>query len=168
LYIYSNPIGFKNNYLKVLWSVSDYNYSVDVGLVRLYFHIGLNYDETKCISQVYWKSGLLDKDFNYTQLQANLNRLIYRYMPWGISPNWRDGARLKPTNTGIYTGSELPMSFVYYYRGDYSFLESECDTINNNYIRKYLLALLTHKIVYESQKDIDDFLVCEMVHYERN
>ena len=168
LYIYNNPIGFKNNYLKVLWNTNNYNYSVDIGSVRLYFYIGLNYDETKCITQVYWNSNLSDKDFNYIELQAGLNRRIYEYMPWGVSSQFNKGAQSKPTNTGIYTGSELPMSFVYYYRGKYSFLESECDIINNNYIRKYLLALLTHKIVYESQKEMDDFLVCEMMHNMQN
>ena len=166
LYVYSNPIGFENNYLKVLWNTSNYNYSVDVGSVRLYFSIGLNYSETKCITQVYWDSNSSDKDFNYIHLQYNLNSLIYRYMPWSISSQFDDGEQSQPTNTGVYTGSELPMSFVYYYRGEYSFLESECDIINNNYIRQYLLALLTHKIVYESQKEIDDFFFCEMMHYE--
>ena len=42
------------------------------------------------------------------------------------------------------------------------------DIINNNYIRKYLLALLTHKIVYESQKEMDDFLVYEMMYNMQN
>ena len=89
LYVYSNPITFKDNYLQVIYNNKNCNcnYSIDVGLIRLYFHIGLNYDETKCITRVYWDSNLFDKDFSYLDLQSQLNGLIYYYMPQDISPS---------------------------------------------------------------------------------
>lgn len=57
------------------------------------------------------------------------------------------------------------MAFKYYYQGNYSCLESECDTYNSDCIQEYLQAMLTHKIVYRSYKDTSDFIVCEMMHF---
>lgn len=59
------------------------------------------------------------------------------------------------------------MAFRYYPRGDYNYLESECSTVNNNYIRRYLLAILSSKIVYQRVKDSEDFISREMMGQEQ-
>jgi len=55
LFVYSNPIKLEDNYLYTPLSIENYNYNytVSIGAVRLYFCIGLNSDETKCITQIY-------------------------------------------------------------------------------------------------------------------
>jgi len=169
LFVYNNPIELKDHYLQVLWDTENrrFKYTVDIGLVRLYFYVGLNYDETKCITQVYWNKNLSDKDFNYLELQAGLNYRIYDYMPWGMSPRWPTKSDPHLIDINTYTGAELPMAFRYYPRGDYNYLESECSTVNNNYIRRYLLAILSSKIVYQRVKDSEDFISREMMGQEQ-
>ena len=169
LFVYNNPIELKDGYLQVLWNTENrsFKYTVDVGLVRLYFFIGLNYDETKCITQVYWDKNLSDNDFNYLELQTGLNGRIYTYMPWGMSPGWPDKSNIHLIDINTYTGAELPMAFRYYSRGDYNYLESECGAVNNSYIRRYLLAILSSKIVYQRVKDREDFISREMFEQEQ-
>jgi len=59
------------------------------------------------------------------------------------------------------------MAFRYYSRGSYNYLESNCGVINNNYIRRYLLAILSSKIVYQRVKDSEDFMSREMIGQEQ-
>ena len=88
LFIYNNPIELKDGYLQVLRNTENCNLqcTVHIGLVQLYFYIGLNSDETKCITQVYWGKNFSDKNFSYLELQTSLNFRIYNYIPWGMSP----------------------------------------------------------------------------------
>ena len=54
LFIYNNPIRYVNNYI-VTSSIKDnltYNYSLMVKSTLFYFSIGLNIDETKCVTRI--------------------------------------------------------------------------------------------------------------------
>jgi hypothetical protein len=141
LHVYNNPIKYEGNYLSASSSQKNaaYSYSLLVESTLVYFSIGLDINETICTTRIYWDKSNLTKGLrkyvlNCEILQYELNNRLLSYMP--------------ETTTDITESST--MWFRYYEEGNTVILESKCTINKNNYIRRYLLALLTGKLFYDT------------------
>ena len=156
IYLCNTPIKLDGNNLSVtvVRDVNNFTYSVRVGSTRIFFHIGLSLDKTKCISYFYWDKSKLNKDFTYTDLQGQLDRALYGVLPF---TQYLTG-KCDYTIWNEQLGSDLPMSFKYRSDNKYCYLESSCVIEDSMYIRPYLVALLTNKLYWRSHNDIFEFL----------
>jgi hypothetical protein len=146
LHVYNNPIKCEGSYLSVSSSQKNtaYNYSLLVESTLVYFSIGLDINETVCTTQIYWDKSNVTKSLrkhvlNYEILQYVLNERLLSYLP--------------ETTTDITESS--PIWFRYYEEGNTVILESKCAIHKNNYIRRYLLALLTGKLFYDTSDNLN-------------
>ena len=144
LFIYNNPIRYVNNYI-VTNSIKDnltYNYSLMVKSTLFYFSIGLNSDETKCVTCIWWEGYNVYEGFCYKDLQEELNRRLWSYLP-----------DVKFSNT-----SDYPLRFKYFKKDNNHILESECVIENSIHIKGYLTSLLTGRLVYTTEHTLMRFL----------
>ncbi len=157
LYVYKNPIEFKNNYLQVNtnYANTDFIYSVNMGTLTIFFDISLNEDETYCITRIFWlyqerlKFDLKEPNpFDYTELQQQVNCALYRELSTSWFYEFIDLAEEDPN----YTGEDMHMAFKYYREGVFEGLQSICDFHNNNYSKRYLTFLLTYRLMYISPR----------------
>jgi hypothetical protein len=154
LHVYNNPIKYEDNYLVVSLPHKNklYSYSLLVESTIVFFNIGLDVDETECVTCIYWDKSNTTKNLrrlvlNYKVLQFELNDRLLSYMP--------------ETTTDITDSS--PIWFKYYEEGNTVILESRCVIDKNNYIRRYLLALLTGKLVYDTSDNLNKFAYSKSV-----
>jgi hypothetical protein len=154
LHVYNNPIKCEGNYLSTSPSQKNttYSYSLLVESTLVYFSIRLDINETICTTRIYWDKSNVTKSLrkhvlNYKVLQYELNDRLLSYMP--------------ETATDITESS--PMWFKYYEDGNTAILESKCTINKNNYIRRYLLSLLTGKLSYDTSDNLNKVIYSRRV-----
>ena len=149
LHVYNNPIKLKDNYLSTSLSPKNitYRYSLLVESTRVYFNIGLDTNETVCLTRIYWDKSNVTESLNYKSLQFKLNDRLQSYMPENM----------------IDITESSPMGFRYYEEGNMGVLESKCTVGNNNHIRRYLLALLTGKLFFDTPDNLNKIIYSKQV-----
>ena len=154
LYVYQNPIEFKDNCLKVNtnYLYNNFIYSLDVEGVTVYFNIYLSVDKVMCISEIYWlRSQRINLDlknpnpFDYIYLERDINFTLFSCIDitWG----WKMEELM--IRDEYHISYNWPMAFKYYSNGSYEGIRSEC-MVGSKYIRKYLSILMCNKIYYTS------------------
>ena len=144
LFIYNNPIRYVNNYI-VTSSIKDnltYNYPLMVKSTLFYFSIGLNIDETKCVTRIWWEGYSVYEGFCHKDLQEELNQRLWSYLP----------------DVNLNNTSDYPLRFKYFKKDNNHILESECVVEGNIHIKGYLTSLLTGRLVYTTEHALMRFL----------
>ena len=159
LYMYQNPIEFRDNYLKVNtnYLYNNFIYSLDVEGITVYFNIYLSVDEVTCISEIYWlRTQCINTDlsslkpFDRIHLERHINFTLFS----SIEITWGWELEELMTQDQYYTSSDWPMAFKYYNDGSYEGIKSECE-VGSKYIRKYLGILMSNKLYYISPNSLD-------------
>ena len=159
LYMYQNPIEFKDNYLKVNtnYLYNNFVYSLNVEGITVYFNIYLSVDEVTCVSEIYWlrtqyiNTGLDNlKPFDRIHLERHVNLTLFS----SIEITWGWELEELMIQDQYYTSSDWPMAFKYYSDGSYEGIKSECE-VSSKYIRRYLDILMSNKLYYMSPNSLD-------------
>ena len=144
MFIYNNPIVYLNNYLTTnsITPNQTHNYSLLVKSTLFYFHVGLNSSGTKCVTRIWWEGYDVYEGFCYTDLQDELNDRLLTYFP----------------RTIVDVTESHSLGFKYYKEGVNHILKSECAIEGSIYITRYLICILTGKLVYTTESDLLQFL----------
>ena len=162
LYMYKNPVEFKNNSLQVnkSYSNSDYIYSVQAENVTIFFNIDILGNNTYCVVEFYWLRSdrlIFDKEqskpFPRTALIRELNYHLCGELTTKRYSKFVNLMCKDPNYTG--EEEELPMVFKRYHEGLYEGFRSKCYFHDNEYVKRYLHSQLIQKLCYCSYWDAD-------------